>query len=475
MSPLRRNAILALALVLGLTGGGALAYWSTTRPVAQGIPAPPEVVSPTPERSAAGPTPLPSASLLAPTGPPATSAPPAPSPVPQPSPTLAPGPSVTEPAPTPPPPSPPIQAAPAERPPRDSIKVAARYLGAYHAERSTWDDLLDDGRPIPDADSQCSRAWRSSGKDSRIDWAAADYRCLDRLPGSSFKPQGVAGSGTAEGYTIGGLAASERNIVLTSWYSRSLEKGLVAPNRPGESVTRLVVMDLDRGRYNTVELVRTDGSRRFRNLNSHGSGLAWAGQYIYSSSLTSLWMYNADDIVKIKGRYVLPAVANWSVDGDGGLSSISIDRTTTPSQLTAINYSKDDRAFIQDFDLEADGLLAANSDRRRRGLSLTNRFGQGGRVVRSTDSAVVDGSSFQGVATVGDYALANSSALRFDGRGPVDATVVLQDGKLIERYQMPHGNVESIYIDHRRGTYTTVTENLSQFLFTVPLEELVDP
>ena len=320
----------------------------------------------------------------------------------------------------------------------------------------------------------CAKAWRTSGKDRALDWGTAAYRCLDRLPGASYKPQGVAGSGSTEGYTIGGLSAHERNIVITSWYSRSDEAGLVAPNRPGESVTRLVVMDLDRGRYNTVELVRAAGSR-FRNLNSHGSGLVWAGQYLYSSSLSSLWMYNADDILEVKGRFVLPAVSGWSVQGSGGLSSISLDRSTTPSQLTAINYSKHDQAFIQNFDLEADGSLSANSDRSRRGLSLRNSFGEGGRLVRSADSAVVPGSSFQGVATIGDYALANSSALRYDGRGPVDATVIIKNKKVVARYRLPIGNVESIYLDHRRGTYTTVTEDRSQFMFTLPLEELLDP
>ncbi len=269
------------------------------------------------------------------------------------------------------------------------------------------------------------------------------------------------------------MAANERNIIITSWYSNALERDLIAPNRTGESVTRLVVLDLDRGRYNTVELVKTDGLGRFRNLNSHGSGLVWAGQYIYSSSLSALWMYNADDILRIRGRFVLPAVSGWSVSGSGGLSSISIDRSTTPSQLTAINYSKDDRAYIQNFDLETDGRLAANSDQSRHSLSLRNMFGQGGRVVRSADSDVLDGSSFQGVATIGDFSLANSSALRFGDGGPVDATVVLEDGKVKDRFQMPRGNVESIYIDHRRGTYTTVTENLSQFLFTLPLRELI--
>ena len=433
----RRNVIVTLVLVLGLSGGGALAFWATNQPSSTLNPS-----------GSLSPSTAPSVRL---SGRPSASNPPGPT-----APTAA-GPTI----------------APTVRPPNSSLHIGGQYLTANRAKRSTWDDVINAGRAIPAVNRRCAKAWRESGKDSRIDWGTATYRCLDRLPGTAFKPQGVAGTGAAEGYRIGKVKASERNIIITSWYSKAAEPGLLAPNRVGETVTRLVVMDLDRGRYNTVELVKADGPHRFRNLNSHGSGLVWAGQYLYSSSRTALWMYNADDLLLINGNFVLPAVSAWTVDGSGGLSSISIDRSTTPSQLTAIKYSKEKKAYIQRFDLEADGLLAANSRESRRGLNLRNTFGQGGQVVRSADSDVIDGSSFQGVATIGDYALANSSALRFDGGGPVDATVVLENGDVMEHYRMPLGNVESIYLDHRRGTYTTVTENRNQFLFTLPLRELI--
>jgi hypothetical protein len=39
---------------------------------------------------------------------------------------------------------------------------------------------------------------------------------------------------------------------------------------------------------------------------------------------------------------------------------------------------------------------------------------------------------------------------------------------------MPRGNVESIYIDYRRGRYFSITELGSQFLFQLPLKELTD-
>ena len=260
---------------------------------------------------------------------------------------------------------------------------------------------------------------------------------------------------------------------MTSWYSRADEPRLIAPNRANQSVTRMMIMDMDRRRYNSVELVRPDGPDRFRNLNSHGSGLVWAGQYLYSSTRSTLWMYNADDIMEIDGRFVLPAVTGWTVEGRGGLSSISLDRSSSPARMRAINYSRAGAAHIQSFELDPNGRLAANDQRAQGGLVLRNSFGENRRVVGSVDSLTIPGSSFQGVATVGRYGLANSSALRFNGLGPVDATVVLKDGEVIDRFRMPRGNVESIYLNERRGTYVSMTELGSQFLFELPLDGLI--
>ena len=208
-----------------------------------------------------------------------------------------------------------------------------------------------------------------------------------------------------------------------------------------------------------------DGSRTLRSLNSHGSGLVWAGQYLYSSSHSELFMFNADDIMKIRGQFVLPAVARWTVSGHGGLSSISLDRSTTPDRLRSINYTKSGQAYMQSFELAADGSLAANSRSTDHDLVLTNRFGQRGPAVHSVSSVVVPGGSYQGVAGAGAFGFANSSSLRINGRKGVDAVAVLKGGKVVERFRMPHGNGQSIYIDYRRGTYVSLTERDSQFLY----------
>ncbi len=359
-------------------------------------------------------------------------------------------------------------------PPAGTLATPEPYLARYRARRVSWAGILSRGRPLPRPDARCKASWRKSGKDGRLAWGGAGFWCLDGLPGEAWKPQGVAGSGTTKGYTIGDRAATSRNIVLTSWYSRRSEKGLFAANRAGESVTRLVVIDLDRKRYSIVELVRPEGKNRLRSLNSHGSGLAWAGQYLYSSSQSWLWMYNADDLLEIKGHYVLPAVARWSVSGAGSLSSISLDRTSGRDQLVAINYSKTAPTRVHAFDLTRSGTLPDRAGNKTRSLALTTRFGEKRRVIRSVSWRAMSGEHYQGVGRWGRYTFANSSSLRIDADGPrSDAMVVLQNSAALRLFRLPGGNVESVYLDYHRRRYVSLTEDDSQFLFVLPVGEIV--
>lgn len=360
-------------------------------------------------------------------------------------------------------------------PPTGTVAIAARYLAHYDATRVDWDDVLAHGRPLPKVTRQCAKAWKASGMDDRINRRRADYWCLDGLPGRAYTPQGLAGSGTAEGYRIGGRWASNRNLILTSWYSHVAEPGLFAANVKGDDVTRLVVIDLDRRRYGTVELVRPDGHDKLRRLNSHGSGLAWTGQYLYSSSKSWVWLFNADDLLEIDGHYVLPAAARWSVAGDGAASSIALERRSGADRLAAINYTKTGPTRIHSFALDRQGVLASGPRPVASPLVLTTGFGEKKRAVASVASMTVPGTHFQGVAGWRRYRFANSSALRLNGAGSPhrDATVVLRDGVVVHRYRMPEGNVESVYVDPRRRTYASLTEHGSRFLFVLPLAELV--
>lgn len=364
---------------------------------------------------------------------------------------------------------------PAPRPAEATLHLSSRYANHYRARYATWSDLLDQGRSLPVVSQRCADRWRDSAKDPRLDWTSVEFLCLDALGGHGFTPQGIAGSATTQNYAIGSRPAATRNIVVTSWYSRQNVPGVFAPNRTGESVTRLVVMDMDRRRYNTIELVKPDGPETLRNLNSHGSGLAWTGQYLYSSSHANLWMYNADDLLNVSGRFVLPAVSRWTAHGAGGFSSISLDRTATPTQLKSINFSHTEHAYIHSFALARSGLLAPNHTGAAHDLIIKNTFGEPGRVLHSTASVAISGSHYQGVASTGRYTFANSSRLSTPRSEPdkVDAVTVMKGDRLVGYVHMPEGNGESVYIDDRRHTYLSLVEQGGQFLYAIPVSRLI--
>jgi hypothetical protein len=376
--------------------------------------------------------------------------------------------------PTTPAPSTPVPTPSGPGPAAGTVHLDDRYRARYAGRYVGWDGLLGEGRRLPTASKGCRAAWQRATRDPALDWKKAGYLCLDKLTGNGFKPQGVGGSGATQGYRIGGRAAQHRNIVVVSSYSSTAEKGLRFPHRPGTTeATRLTVIDVDRGRFNQVELVKAVGADTLTALDSHGSGLVWLGQYLYASSRGSLWMFNADDLMEIDGRYVLPAVAGWSVRGLGGLSSIGVDRSRRPATLIGINYTETGTAYAQSFELSADGRPQNGTSTAKHELNLRRSFGPGPAVVRSSRSSVVAGTNFQGIGTSGPYRFVNSSSLMVDDRRHGDNVVVLRKSSPIARFSMPSENVESVYVDYRRDRYVTVTEHGRQFLFWLPVKHLV--
>ncbi|HEY5783374.1 MAG TPA: hypothetical protein VIT65_01225 [Microlunatus sp.] len=360
-------------------------------------------------------------------------------------------------------------------PPASTVHVDDRYRARYAGRYVGWDDLLAAGKKLPEKSAGCRSDWKATSRDDGLNWKKATYLCLDRLTGNGFHPQGIGGTGSAVGYRIGPQRAADRNIVVISSYSSSEESGLRFPHRPGRTdTTRLTVIDLDRHVYNEVELVRPDGPDAFTALDSHGSGFVWVGQYLYTSSRGSLWMYNADDLLEIDGQFVLPAVAHWSVKGDGGLSSIGIDRSARPATLTGITYSQTGPAWAHTFALGPDGRVQSGTRAAAHELDLVTDFGPSPVTIRSIRSAVIPGSNFQGIGTSGPYRFANSSSLMVDGKRYGDNVVVLKRNKAIARFSMPKENLESVYVDYRRDRYVTVTEHGRQFLFSLPLDHLID-
>lgn len=359
-------------------------------------------------------------------------------------------------------------------PPADTVHVADRHRARYGGTYVGWDQLLADGRALPATSRGCRTAWAATTRDDALDWGKASYLCLHQLAGRGFKPQGIAGSGSSTGYRIGDGAAETRDIVLVSSYSSAPQQGLRFPNRPGTDTTRLTVIDLGRARYATIELVKPVGTDGFTALDSHGSGFAWVGQYLYSSSRTALWMYNADDLMRIDGRYVLPAVARWSVRGaGGGLSSLGVDRAAGTATLTSVNYTETGTAWTQSLPLDETGRLRPSSTPAANDLVLTRTFGPGPATVRSRRPTPVPGTNFQGVGAASGYRFLNSSSLMLDGRRHGDNLVIMKKNQAIARFAMPRENVESLYVDYHRRRYVTVTEHGRQFLFWLPLDHLI--
>ncbi|HEY5981538.1 MAG TPA: hypothetical protein VIT41_18080 [Microlunatus sp.] len=372
-------------------------------------------------------------------------------------------------------PTTPADPIPTAGPPAGTVHVDDRRRARYGGRHLGWDDLLDRGTKLPAVSAGCRSDWKTTSRDDALSWKKASFLCLDQLTGNGFHPQGIGGSGSTVGYRIGGRDAGERNIVLVSSYSSEAEAGLRFPHRPGRTdTTRLTVIDIDRRVFTHVELVRPVGPDSFTALDSHGSGVAWAGQYLYSSSRGSLWMFNADDLMEIDGRFVLPAVARWSVQGRGGLSSIGVDRSTRPATLTGINYSETGTAWSHSFTLTADGRVRNGATTGEHQLDLIRGFGPGSAAIRSSRSAVVQGTNFQGIGASGPYRFVNSSSLMLDGKRHGDNVVVLKKNKAIARFSLPRENVESVYVDYRRKRYVTVTEHGRQFLFSLPIEHLID-
>ncbi|MFT4166575.1 MAG: hypothetical protein QM650_15150 [Microlunatus sp.] len=392
------------------------------------------------------------------------------------SPTTSPTPTPVTSPPATPTPTPTPKPTPTGGPPPNTVHTADAYRAHYNGAYVGWDRLIEAGKKVPKNSAACRSAWQQARRDPGLNWDKAGYLCLNRLVGRGFKPQGISGSGAIQGYRIAGKPAARRNIVLVTSYSTARQPKLRFPNVPGRTeATRLTVIDLDRSRYNTVELVKPDEDDTFVSLGSHGSGLAWVGQYLYSSSRTALWMYNADDLMQIDGHFVLPAVARWSVAGNGGLSSLGLERTRRETRLISITYSETGTAWSHTFPLDATGLLRRSKQRAADELTLTSSYGPGPDLVHSTASSIVPGSNYQGIGAIGRHRIANSSSLMLDGRRRGDNLVILEKKtRMIARFSMPKENLESLYLDPRRRRYVTITEHGQQFLFWLPVDHLLD-
>ncbi len=160
-------------------------------------------------------------------------------------------------------------------------------------------------------------------------------------------PQGITTSADADDTE----AVHDRQLLITSWYSRGASPGVPGPNMG----SRITIVDLETLRYRHVLLVTatTDafGRPEVQPLRVHAGGLVWFGPYLHvAGTKRGLYTCHLDDLMHVESdgetfgyRYVLPVryVYNAFAADDTELlrySFLSVDRSANPPELVAGEY-----------------------------------------------------------------------------------------------------------------------------------------
>ncbi|WP_134765292.1 hypothetical protein [Nocardioides sp. 1609] len=198
----------------------------------------------------------------------------------------------------------------------DDRTDAVEAVVARSGGRVPLDALLDD---LP-------RRLRTTRAPGRAVHEAFRYDARDQLD-LRWWPQGVttnADAGTHRG----------RRLAMTTWYAKKL------PHEDAGQGSRLTVMDLDRGRYRHVLLVRPRDDGTVEPLHVHAGGVVWQGSRIHVAGTgRGLFTCLLDDLVRVPDRaaahgyrYVLPVRWQYRAHADEGVekfrfSFLSLDQT----------------------------------------------------------------------------------------------------------------------------------------------------
>lgn len=200
-------------------------------------------------------------------------------------------------------------------------------------------------------------------------WDREDMRSKRWWPqGISTPPDDLSGHDTG------------REVLVTSAYARPVD-GV----EQGARLTFVDVTDRDAIRYRHVLLVeaslREDGAVAVRPVRLHAGGIVWHAGHVHAAgTLRGLATFRLDDVLRIRDRtpttpaafghrYVLPLRFTYDAGTAEGAqrmrySFISLDRSVTPPQLVAGEYSRTGPTRLARFDLDGTtGLLVAPGGR----------------------------------------------------------------------------------------------------------------
>ncbi|UWP86637.1 hypothetical protein [Dactylosporangium fulvum] len=199
--------------------------------------------------------------------------------------------------------------------------------------------------------------------------------------GTTWIPQGLTGSwdADADGRWNG------HQVIAATWYD---DRGVDGTNR-GSRITFVNYDEPGKPEYRHVLLVVPDRDGSFHAAKSHVGGVAWVGYRLYVADtdairvfdLHNIWRTRADSSHKKIGmddgkayaadyRYAIPQIGYYTPDRPLRISSISLDRTSSPNSLITAEYKQDRDGVhsprpantrIVRWNLGKDGKLAATS------------------------------------------------------------------------------------------------------------------
>ncbi|MFJ8590929.1 hypothetical protein [Streptomyces sp. NPDC093598] len=155
-------------------------------------------------------------------------------------------------------------------------------------------------------------------------------------------------------------------VILSGWTRGAAEGGSMDGPAPGQGLAKVAFVDADdpaRLRYTWALLaVPVDGGQDYRGLVSPLSGMVWYQDkllvttrehdrdalYVYDMDRIQRATVESDAVGRVRGgwaahgyRYVLPAVASYTLPGGGDGSrpaAVSLDRSTSPDSLVASEW-----------------------------------------------------------------------------------------------------------------------------------------
>jgi hypothetical protein len=296
--------------------------------------------------------------------------------------------------------------------------------------------------------------------------------------GTTWIPQGLTGSWDADADGRFG----DHRVIAATWYD---DKGLDGVNR-GSRITFVDYDDPEQPAYRHVLFVVPDREGDFHAVVSHAGGVAWVGYRLFVADtdairvfdLHNIWRTGADPTHRRIGmtdgkayaadyRYAIPQVGYYRPTDDSGaplrISSMSLDRTSSPNALVTAEYQEDPggvhapdpaNARIVRWDLGADGRLAASA-------------GQ----VRSSAVYVTSRANVNGALTHGDgpeFVLTSSEFNRLPGwlhRAPL--------GSSAQYTSIPVGGPEDLTYQPQEQRVWTLTEyDGRRTVFGVPLSSI---